>query len=310
MRKATCPESPRAKSRGWFRVWIVLLLLPNFASAQTNYRFTGQEFDQPTELYYYGRRYYDPAIGRFTQPDPLQNFLATPELERRSGMSLEEVLANPQRLNAYSYGLNNPVNVTDPTGEVSQERQERFDSVSAYIRYDDSYWLIRDRDGNAAGLDAIWHRCLELSKNDKGQADIGEALDTFYDAVHIDWAHNKTLDKSREDYLERLNNLPTALAGEYGQDTTNIDKLQHFAASARLAYKYGSRLAAAMGQLKEIKDGFKAIFSKNPAYADLKEADEGYSVGDLYANQAGIQWYNEFKQEGINPSQVINSYLY
>ncbi len=177
-----------------------------------------------------------------------------------------------------------------------------------YIRYNEDYWLIRDRDGNAKALDAIWNKSLEISKNDKGEVNVGDALDTFYDSVHIDWVHGKTLDKSREDYLERLSNLPNALAGEYGGDQTNIDKLQHFVASARLAYKYGRYFAGLLGRLKEVKDGFRALFdTEHGGYSALKQQDEGYSRGDITVNQVGIMWMTEYQQAGVNPSDVINN---
>jgi RHS repeat-associated protein len=64
----------------------------------TDKLFTGQRLDD-TGLYYYGARYYDPAIGRFISPDIyIQNF------------------TNPQTINRYSYALNNPLRYTDPTG--------------------------------------------------------------------------------------------------------------------------------------------------------------------------------------------------
>ena len=34
------------------------------------YRFTGQEFDEETKLYYYGARYYDPRTSVWQNPDP------------------------------------------------------------------------------------------------------------------------------------------------------------------------------------------------------------------------------------------------
>lgn len=63
------------------------------------HRFTGQELDPETGLYYYGGRYFDAEIGRFISPDP---YVQAPD--------------EPQNLNRYSYTLNNPVNLTDPTG--------------------------------------------------------------------------------------------------------------------------------------------------------------------------------------------------
>jgi RHS repeat-associated protein len=64
----------------------------------TPYRYTGQR-EEPTGLYFYNARWYDPALGRFLQPDSM-----VPEP------------GNPQSLNRYSYALNNPLKYSDPTG--------------------------------------------------------------------------------------------------------------------------------------------------------------------------------------------------
>jgi RHS repeat-associated protein len=69
------------------------------ASFQVSRRFTGQVFDAESGLYYYNARYYDPELGRFTQPDT-----AIPDL------------SNPQSYNRYSYVLNDPLRYTDPSG--------------------------------------------------------------------------------------------------------------------------------------------------------------------------------------------------
>ena len=65
-------------------------------------RFTGQQLDPESGLYYYGGRYYDPELGRFISPDP---FVGQP--------------SDPQNLNRYSYVENNPVNKIDPSGYKS-----------------------------------------------------------------------------------------------------------------------------------------------------------------------------------------------
>ncbi|MHC1725114.1 MAG: RHS repeat-associated core domain-containing protein [Syntrophobacteraceae bacterium] len=54
------------------------------------YRFTGQELDTETGLYYYKSRYYDPMIGRFISPDPLiQAAFDPPTFPRLIGFDYE-----------------------------------------------------------------------------------------------------------------------------------------------------------------------------------------------------------------------------
>jgi RHS repeat-associated protein len=65
-------------------------------------RYTGQVLDEGTGLYYYNARYYDPVLGRFTQPDDV----------------IQDIF-NPQTYNRYSYCVNNPLRYTDPTGHGS-----------------------------------------------------------------------------------------------------------------------------------------------------------------------------------------------
>lgn len=60
--------------------------------------FLGKTEDDTTGLVHLGARYYDPVIGRFLSPDPLQDPQA------------------PQSLNGYTYGNNNPATFSDPSG--------------------------------------------------------------------------------------------------------------------------------------------------------------------------------------------------
>ncbi|MFA5252667.1 MAG: RHS repeat-associated core domain-containing protein, partial [Phycisphaerae bacterium] len=61
-------------------------------------RYTGQQLDEETGLYFYGSRYYDAELGRFIQPDTIVQD------------------ASSQSLNRYTYCVNNPLKFTDPTG--------------------------------------------------------------------------------------------------------------------------------------------------------------------------------------------------
>lgn len=65
------------------------------------YKYSGEHYDSETGLYYFGARYYDPDLGRFITEDPLEGF----------GQ-------DPQTLNRYIHGLNNPLRYRDPTGEL------------------------------------------------------------------------------------------------------------------------------------------------------------------------------------------------
>lgn len=70
----------------------------NGSAYKVKYRFNGKEKDA-TGLYYYGARYYDPDLGRFTTPD-----------------TIVQDPYDPQTLNRYSYCRNNPVKYIDPSG--------------------------------------------------------------------------------------------------------------------------------------------------------------------------------------------------
>ena len=67
-----------------------------------SYQYTDQEDDGSTGLYNYKARLYDPVLGRFLSADTL-----VPDP------------TNPQDLNRYSCGRNNPLRYTDPTGHNS-----------------------------------------------------------------------------------------------------------------------------------------------------------------------------------------------
>ena len=72
---------------------------PREVPGAVSHHFTGQRQDTTNGLILFPARAYDPALGRFLQPDP---FVQDP--------------ADPQTLNRYSYVRNNPVKYIDPSG--------------------------------------------------------------------------------------------------------------------------------------------------------------------------------------------------
>ncbi|WP_433379313.1 RHS repeat-associated core domain-containing protein [Actinoplanes sp. CA-142083] len=63
--------------------------------------FVGGTADSSTGLVHLGAREYDPAVGRFLSVDPVA------------------ALDDPQQMNAYAYAANNPVTMSDPSGQYA-----------------------------------------------------------------------------------------------------------------------------------------------------------------------------------------------
>jgi RHS repeat-associated protein len=80
-------------------------------------RFTGYQRDAETNLDFAEARYYDNRYGRFTTVDPLV----------ASGKS-----ANPQSFNRYTYVMNSPGVLVDPTGMYSDQQWYTVDGRSMF----------------------------------------------------------------------------------------------------------------------------------------------------------------------------------
>jgi RHS repeat-associated protein len=91
---------------------------PILTGTGTDDEFTSKEYHGATEMYYFGARWYDADAGRFAGVDPL---VTQPE--------------NPQQLNAYGYVLNDPVNLTDPSGMCVRPNAACGISTTVGVRY-------------------------------------------------------------------------------------------------------------------------------------------------------------------------------
>ena len=105
----------------------------NPEDSDTNpFRYCGEYFDKETRTYYLRARYYDPAIGRFTQQDPHWSpanmiYGDNPRkiYERQDVLGLStctyapEISAIMQSGNLYVYCTNSPVMYHDPSGQNS-----------------------------------------------------------------------------------------------------------------------------------------------------------------------------------------------
>ncbi len=104
------------------------------AAQPPEFGYTGQRYERSLAIYDYNARWYDPALGRFLQPDPI-----VPSA------------TSPQSLNRYAYVLNNPIGFTDPTGNFSisgtfggigSAFNSGFSSVNSFFRNDQGQFSV------------------------------------------------------------------------------------------------------------------------------------------------------------------------
>ena len=100
------------------------LLTPQSSSDTNRYLFSTKEFDLRSGLYFFGKRYFDPEVGRWITPDPL-GFVNGPNL--------------------YLYVLDNPINMVDPDGLCLQDLERVIggvgDSISDFLQSPDGLAL-------------------------------------------------------------------------------------------------------------------------------------------------------------------------
>ena len=109
----------------------------SFGAQEHRRQFNGKENDELTGLKYYGYRYYDPLILRWNSADPLYR------------VSPESGITEPQRMNLYTFSLNNPVRFYDPDGRDSTDKFDQSGEVISNVG--DTLGVLESALGDAAG---------------------------------------------------------------------------------------------------------------------------------------------------------------
>ncbi len=146
----------------------------NPSATDTNpFRYCGEYFDTETGTYYLRARYYDPAIGRFTQQDIHwntanmiygDNSQKTNESQDALGLKIytyaPSISSIMQSGNLYVYCVNNPITFTDDTGCALRWPGEIHNAVVKDIKEQyksdilDEVWLIKE-DGTLGRADLV-----------------------------------------------------------------------------------------------------------------------------------------------------------
>ena len=82
--------------------------------------YIGQYFDAASALSYLNARYYSPSQGQFLSEDSMSMAVGDEaQVQQISGQSQQMLLTDPQSLNFYSYGRDNPNTNSDPNGKIA-----------------------------------------------------------------------------------------------------------------------------------------------------------------------------------------------
>ncbi len=137
-------------------------LLKKVAIVDQPFRFSTKQYDEQTGLSYYGYRFYNPAIGRWSTRDPI---------------------GEAGGINLYDFVGNNPVNFVDPwglygTNECSYYEQRCLESGGKYYCETAKYYCNKfpkypdpdpGRDDDFEGWSRCTRQCLQDCDKDKNK---------------------------------------------------------------------------------------------------------------------------------------------
>jgi RHS repeat-associated protein len=143
--------------------------IPVSGSDTNHYKFTGKERDSESGLDDFDARFYASALGRFMQPD----WSDTAEPVAYANFE------NPQTLSLYSYVLNNPTGLTDPTGHTCDTCEAVWKDIEDLVEEGaaEGKEMIRSpkvAGGRILGGAAVFYLGAMVSPKTVGQSDADE----------------------------------------------------------------------------------------------------------------------------------------
>jgi RHS repeat-associated protein len=215
---------------------------------KTNYggvrnKYAGTVYDALSGLNYMQERYQQPSRGQFLSEDPTFLAIGTPKLtaieNRINGgaklddrQALQQFLSDPQLMNSYGYGRDNPIINKDPTGEViplvailavygaAQLAVDAYDAYNMNIRYadvttsdqknDTRFKLGFDVFTSAVGASAAKVGLKGYDVALSGLQAFGDTLDYFfgrqiYQNINYNQVNAQPSVQSRQQYVQNYN---------------------------------------------------------------------------------------------------------
>ncbi|MEZ4616311.1 MAG: RHS repeat-associated core domain-containing protein [Caldilineaceae bacterium] len=181
-------------------------------STPTSFKYTGQRQESAIGLYYYGVRWYDPALGRFVQPDTI-----VPDP------------GEAKSFDRYAYVLNNPLRYTDPTGHYSPvELMEHFGC--------DNLQCVTDHFGPNGDYAGQWGWFTILTQAQDGDQILAHSISSALNGAQLDSEFVGTFARVNGKIMIRVASTSDSNAATGERQTTRFDPDSLVAEKAAAAY--------------------------------------------------------------------------
>ena len=262
-----------------------LRLNTQYANFNIKKKFTNHDFDNSTGLSYAGARYQTGVQGRWISQDPAS---------RDNPM---QFVTDPQQLNGYSYGRNNPLILVDPTGEKVEIFSKAIEANSLGTHV---FLLVTpDNSGDFSGMSGNW--TVGAYAGDNGN--LMKYINADSDRAVVDQGYSVSPDvgymKQRTEVqrpgsvtdTEFINRIMGGY-NAYGDDAK-------YDAFARKGYNSNNFVTGLLtnsgaqlpwnGNAKGIDPGYGQAIPNNYTKANGQMAPSGLGAASSYAGQQGSQ---------------------